>query len=120
MSWYIAKLVFRIVCEKEPEKAQFDEQLWLVNAESATEALFKGRRKGMNEEDSFRGMHTGRVRWQFIDVAEVNEIGEINDGMPVYSRVEETDDLRGYLITVQRKAQNIGEHQLLSKINTYA
>ncbi len=119
MDWYIAKLVFRIVCEKEPEKGQFDEQLWLVSATSAGEALFKARRKGMTESDSFKGEYTGTMRWQFIDVAEVTELGALEDGTPIYSRVEETDDLKGYLISVQRKAQNIGEHQLLSTMKTY-
>ncbi|MES2628238.1 MAG: DUF4288 domain-containing protein [Bacteroidota bacterium] len=120
MRWYIAKLVFRIVSERDPLKAQFDEQLWLVNASGTHEALHKARKKGMSEEDSVKSQHTGVTRWQFIDVADLSEIGEPTDGMPLYSRVEETEDLKGYLVSVRRRAQDIGEHPLLSGIKTFA
>ena len=42
MNWYLAKLVFRIICGEGNHAAQFDEQLRLVNAFTKEEAFFEG------------------------------------------------------------------------------
>ena len=46
MNWYIAKLVFRIVCGEGQHTPQFDEQLWLIAAHSQQEALQKAKLNG--------------------------------------------------------------------------
>ncbi len=120
MNWYIAKLVFRIVNETGTDKAQFDEQLWLVTATDKTEALLKARKKGLGEEDSFKSEYTGTVRWQFVDVADLTEMKDLKDGTALYSRVEETDDLAGYMVSVQRKAEQIRNEQLYSNVSNFA
>ena len=39
MNWYLAKMVFRIVCGDGNHAAQFDEQLRLISAGSKEEAF---------------------------------------------------------------------------------
>jgi len=107
MNWYLAKMVFRIVSEKNTGKAQFDEQLWLISAAEAEDALQKARQKGLNEEDAFTGIHTGKMRWKFIAVTEIEPIGDLTAETNLVSRIEETDDLKGYLVTIHRKAENL-------------
>jgi len=41
MNWYLAKMVFRIVCGDGNHTAQFDEQLRLISAGSKEEAFHK-------------------------------------------------------------------------------
>lgn len=41
MNWYLAKMVFRILCGDGNHRAQFDEQLRLISAVSREEAFHK-------------------------------------------------------------------------------
>ena len=38
MNWYLTKMVFRIICGDGSHKAQFDEQLRLIHANSKEDA----------------------------------------------------------------------------------
>ncbi len=46
MKWYLAKLVFRIICGEGEHTAQFDEQLRLIKANNKEEAFHKAKRVG--------------------------------------------------------------------------
>jgi len=46
MNWYLAKMVFRIICGDGNHTAQFDEQLRLVSGNSLEEAFHKAPLKG--------------------------------------------------------------------------
>ncbi|MDQ3846676.1 MAG: DUF4288 domain-containing protein [Bacteroidota bacterium] len=39
MNWYLTKIIYRIICGNGDHKAQFDEQLRLVEASSKQEAF---------------------------------------------------------------------------------
>ena len=110
----MVKMVFRIVCNTQSGKAQFDEQWWLINGPSEQEALQKARNKGFSEEDSFTGPYTGSVRWKFIEVTDIIQLGELQETHNLLSRIEETDDLKGYLTFVQRKAESISTQTVFS------
>jgi len=107
MNWYLAKLVFRIVCGDGLHTPQFDEQLRLVAAESKEEAFAKARRNGKNEQDTFYNRNQQLVQWQFINVSEMYEISELIDGAELYSRIEEKDNAEAYIDVVNKKAENI-------------
>ncbi|MEK7225456.1 MAG: DUF4288 domain-containing protein, partial [Bacteroidota bacterium] len=51
MNWYLAKIVFRIVCGDGNHLAQFDEQLRLIRADKREEALLKAQLLGSREEE---------------------------------------------------------------------
>jgi hypothetical protein len=107
MNWYIAKIVFQIICDEGNHTPQFDEQLRLIAAENEGEALKKARVKGINEQDQFLNTSAKNVRWQFIDVTELTEIKELKDGVEFSSRIEETDDAGNYLYMIRQKARYI-------------
>ena len=53
MKWYLAKIVFRIICGDGKHVAQFDEQLRLISAPDEEKAFEKAQDMGRNEQDSF-------------------------------------------------------------------
>ena len=119
MKWYLAKIVFQIICGDGDHMAQFDEQLRLVAASNEDEAFEKARATGKNEEDSFYNLKQQLVRWQFINVSELYHLSELIDGAEVYSRISEVDDAKAYITFVHRRAESIQRkhtHQLLNLI----
>lgn len=107
MNWYIAKLIFRIVCGEGKHAAQFDEQLRLFSAASKQEALDKARATGAAEAVCFPNQHAQMVQWKFIDVSELYQLHNVVDGAELYSRIEEREDGAGYESFVRTKAEYI-------------
>jgi hypothetical protein len=104
MNWYISKIVFRITAENTQHKPQFDEQLRLIAADSEEEAFVKARTIGLGEEDSFLNDRKNTVKWEFINVAEIVPLKNLEDGMEIYSHIHETDEAKSYIHCVHQKA----------------
>ena len=107
MNWYLAKIVFRIICGDGDHTPQFDEQLRLVHAADKEEAFQKIRQRGIDEEETFFNASQQLVQWKFINVSEVYKLGEMIDGAELYSRIEERDDADAYTDIINKKAANI-------------
>ena len=107
MNWFLAKIVFRIICGDGNHKAQFDEQLRLIKADSKELAFEKARSLGENEEDTFMNVHQKLIRWKFINVSDLYRISELIDGAEMYSRIEEKDDGDGYANIIHKKAEHL-------------
>ena len=107
MNWYLAKIVFRIICGDGNHIPQFDEQLRLVNADSKEHAFYKAGDIGRREEESFFNSKQQLVRWQFINVCEIYRLSELIDGAEMYSRIEERDDAEAYIHVVNKKSANV-------------
>jgi hypothetical protein len=104
MEWYLAKLVYRIICGPGNHQAQFDEQLRLVHAEDELHAFNKAQLIGQKEQDSFLNHADHLVQWKFINVTELHKLEKLTDGAEVYSRIREEDDGNGYQHAVNAKA----------------
>lgn len=104
MTWYIAKIVFNISAENTDHTPQFDEQLRLITADSREEAFLKARTIGLNEEDSFFNEKRNKVKWEFINVAEILPLNDLEDGMELYSQIYETDEAKSYIHSVHQRA----------------
>ena len=117
MNWYLAKLVFRILCGDGNHSAQFDEQLRLVAASSKEEAYQKAQSLGRNGEEMFFNNKEQLVQWQFIGISDLYRLNELIDGAELYSRIEEKDNAEAYILQVQSRAANIlygNSHELLN------
>ena len=110
MNWYISKIVFKISAENTEHKGQFDEQLRLISADSVEEAFLKARTIGLSEEDSFLNDKMNQVKWEFINVAEVIQLKDLEDGIELYSNIRETEDSRSYVHCIHQKAIFIRMH----------
>jgi hypothetical protein len=111
MKWYLAKIVFRIVCGNGEHAAQFDEQLRLISGRNKDEAFEKAMAIGRDGEDSFYNNKQQLVCWQFINVAELYILEELIDGAELYARIKEVDDADTYINFVNRKAAAIQDPQ---------
>ena len=104
MNWYLAKIVFQIICGEGLHRAQFDEQLRLITAESEQVAYEKAKSLGDQEQESFYNKQKKLVQWKFIGVAEVYPLVDMIDGAELYSKIQEPEDAESYARGVQRKA----------------
>lgn len=107
MSWYLAKIVFRIICGEGKHTAQFEEQLRLVNAENKEDAFSKAQALGKNETENFFNHKEQLVQWKFINVCELYQLNKMIDGAELYSCISEQEDAELYEYVVNRKAKNI-------------
>jgi len=107
MNWYIAKIVYRIICGEGNHTAQFDEQLRLIKAEKQEEALLKAQLIGSREEETFYNNTQQLVKWQFVNVCELRRLADIIDGAELYSRVEEKDNGDSYELLIHNKASRL-------------
>jgi hypothetical protein len=107
MNWFLAKIVYRIVCGDGDHTAQFDEQLRLIQANHETQAFEKAKAIGEQEQEMFLNQQQKLVQWQFVDVCELYKISALIDGAELYSRIQETDNANLYVEMVHKKAAHI-------------
>ena len=110
MNWFLAKIVYRIVCGKGEHTPQFDEQLRLIEAEDADKAFAKAQAIGIQEQDSFLNHQRHLVQWQFVNVSELYKISALIDGAELYASVQETDNADIYMQMVHKKAEHIKQN----------
>ncbi len=107
MNWFLAKIVYRIICGEGDHTAQFDEQLRLIAASDDAEAFRKASVIGKQEEDCFYNQSEKLVQWKFVNVSELCRIAEIIDGVELYSRIEEKENGDLYAELVHKRAASL-------------
>jgi Domain of unknown function (DUF4288) len=107
MKWFLAKLVYRIVCGEGHHTAQFDEQLRLIYAEDELHAFYKARLLGEGDciKDEIESMVN--VQWKFIDVTELHLLACDADGAEMYSVIREEPDANLYIRNIQQTATRL-------------
>lgn len=118
MKWYLAKIVYRIICGDGNHMPQFDEQLRLIYAEDDLHAFQKARLRGEHEEDAFFNSNQKPVNWKFIDVSEIHLLDELADGVELYSKILEEENAEHYTRIIQKRAGLLYEHCLDKNILT--
>ncbi|MCW3073123.1 MAG: hypothetical protein JWP69_192 [Flaviaesturariibacter sp.] len=113
MQWYLAKLVYQIICGDGQHTPQFDEQLRLIASVDADEAITKAYTIGQLEEETFCNQKQQLVSWQFIAVSELYPVSDFIDGAEIYSSIREADDAAAYITFVKAKAAAISGAQTL-------
>lgn len=104
MNWYLAKIVFQIICGEGDHQPQFDEQLRLIQATSKRTAFFKATDIGKSEEDFFYNIHQQPVHWKFINVSELYRMEELLDGAEIHSKITEPENAVEYATHIHTKA----------------
>jgi hypothetical protein len=107
MNWYLAKIIYRIICGNGDHNPQFDEQLRLFSGSSVEEAHEKAQEMGMRQEELFYNEKGELVKWQFVCVPEIKKLSAFKDGMEINSRVEETGDPENYISFNRAKAETV-------------
>lgn len=120
MHWFIAKLVFQIVCGNGRHIPQFDEQLRLIYAEDELQAFYKARLLGEGDCLKDELDDTIVAKWKFIDVIELHLLSEYTDGVEIYSNIREEADPNLYIRSIQKQARQLfqlGLHQFTGSNN---
>lgn len=112
MQWYLAKLVYQIICGDGTHTPQFDEQLRLIMADDELHAFQKARLTGEKEQDNFLNQSMKPVLWKFIDVPELYPLSELVDGAEMYSRIREEESADIYIRITQMKAAHLFENSV--------
>ena len=105
MNWYMAKIVFRIICGEGQHTPQFDEQLRLIGAQNEAEAFEKAKAIGENDQETFLNQKNQVVHWKFINVPELYKLS-LTDGAEMYSRVQETEHAGNFIDAINKKAEH--------------
>lgn len=113
MQWFVAKIVYQIITGKGDHTPQFDEQLRLISASNREEAWKRATEIGSHEQYAFKNQKQELVEWRFINVPEVNLLTSLDDGMELYSRIEEPGDANAYISWLQVKAAHLKGNNLL-------
>lgn len=106
MNWYLAKIIYQIVCGNGDHTPQFDEQLRLVGAASEEEAFSKATSIGKNEQEVFYNQRQQLVKWVFVNVSELYQLNLV-DGAELFSKITEQDHADSYINLVHQKAKQI-------------
>lgn len=114
MNWFVAKVVYQIICGPGTHAPQFDEQLRLVNAANIGDAWEKASELGEQGQYAFRNQKQELVKWQFVNVPEVYPLSELKDGMELYSRIEEPGNPDTYLAWLQMKSSQLEASTVLA------
>jgi hypothetical protein len=117
MNWYLAKMVYRIICGDGKHVAQFDEQLRLIHAENELHAFQKAQLLGEREQDNFLNAAQKPVHWKFIDVSEIHQLDDLIDGAEMHSRICEEEDAEIYIRNTRLRAAHILEKSLHKTIS---
>jgi len=112
MNWYLAKMVYRIICGDGEHTPQFDEQLRLIKAEDEFHAFQKAQLIGEREQDNFLNASQKPVHWKFIDVSELHKLDDLIDGAEMYSRICEDEDADIFINVTHLKAAHILENSM--------
>lgn len=107
LNWYLVKLVYQVVSGEGAHTPQFDEQLRLIRADELDWAWEKAKVLGQIGAFTFLNDSNVEVKWKFVDVVDVCEIGEIEDGVQIYSSTEEPEDISSYLNLINAKSKRI-------------
>ncbi|MEI6947787.1 DUF4288 domain-containing protein [Paraflavisolibacter sp. H34] len=113
MKWYIAKIVFRIVCGDGTHRPQFDEQLRLIAAADREEAFQKACDLGKAEDETFYNQYGQPVHWEFINVPEVYRFA-LTEGTELYSQIQEVDNAETYIELAHAKAERMSRKAKLT------
>lgn len=110
MSWYLVKIVFQIICATGSHKPQFEEQLRLVLANDAEEAIAKTKCIALQEEEAFMNQSNQLVQWKFIAITDIYPLQTGVDGAALFSRISEEENAAWFIQSVKLRSQDLLTH----------
>ena len=105
MNNYLVTLIFQIQTENHKGKAQFDEQVKLVQAETLQAVWTKAALLGKSEEILFENSNQQKVSWTFIAVSDVFSLQHIRDGQPVFTHTHEAESAYHFINQIREKSK---------------
>ena len=104
MNWFLVKVIFQIICGEGKHTAQFEEQLRLIHAADAFEAMQKATAIGLEEERSFNNHQQQPIEWKLIAVTDVYPFNTGMDGAEIFSRITEEEQATAFIHTMRLRS----------------
>ena len=104
MNWYLTTIVFQIICGNGQHTAQFEEQLRLIHAADAYDAMQKAAAIGLEEEQLFNDQQQQPVQWKLIAVTDVYPFNSNMDGAEIFSRTSEEEHATAFIHTMRLRS----------------
>jgi hypothetical protein len=108
---FLAKLVFSI--SSTNDCFHYDDQLRVIMANNKHEALMKAKILGIKEEEHFMLESITSVSWKFVDVMDIKELHDLEDGMELYSHTRENEPNNAYENYVVQTANSLATDTIL-------
>lgn len=105
MKWYLVKLVFQVLSGEGAHTPQFDEQVRLITADEINWAYEKAAVIGWLEQKSFLNQRNENVSWKFIQVAEIQQIPNPEDGVLLCTHTEEPSNAKEFIEATRIRAE---------------
>jgi hypothetical protein len=102
--YYIAKIIWQIKIPTNGIASEFDEQLRIVKASDAKNALKKAIQIGHEQEESFINSKGQQVSWTFINVEFIKEMYSFEDGMEICSQTINAPDALQFIKDIHVKS----------------
>jgi hypothetical protein len=106
MSWFLVKMVFRIICGNGQHKPQFDEQIRLVLSVNIKSAIEKSKQLAA-EETKVSHM----VQWKLVAITDIYPFNGGMDGAELFSKITEEEQEAAFIHTLQLKEKDIYHKQ---------
>ncbi len=107
MNWYLVKLVFQIICGKGEHKAQFEEQIRLIQASNPQAAISKANELVEKEAHPFLNQSEQFVHWQLIAITDIYSFETGIDGASIFSTISEEDQPIFYIQSAQMRSKDV-------------
>lgn len=103
--YFIAKLIWQIKISINSTASDFDEQLRIIKALDAENALEKASKIGHAHEETFINNKGQQVSWSFINVEFLKEISSFEDGLEICSQTINASDAKQFIKDVHVKSK---------------
>jgi len=107
MRWFLVKIVFQIKTGASDRNHQFDESFRLLEANDIADAYNKAVQKGLAEQISFPNIYSEMVDWKFIDVPDVIDLGQLKDGIEIFTQTGEEKYPEEYIGAIRARASEM-------------
>lgn len=104
MNWFLVKIIFQIICGDGKHTAQFEEQLRLIHAAGAYDAMQKAKVIGLEEEQSFSNQQQQPVEWRLIAITDIYPFNTGMDGAEIFSRISEEEHAAAFINAMRLRA----------------
>jgi len=104
MQWYLVKIVFQIRTGSDDSNHQFDESFRMIEALDLADAYEKAYLIGQKEQSSFSNLKGNIVEWRFVEVPDVIAVGELKDGVELFSTTAEEVTPEEYINVLHNRA----------------
>lgn len=113
---FIAKLIWQILIPTKSLASEFDEQLIIIKASDAENALKKAHDIGHQHEETFINNKGQQVAWTFINVEFIKEMTSFEDGTEICNQTINAPDAIQFIKDIHVKSA-LNTEILLQKLD---